>query len=34
LFGVPWCTSADRFPERTVIYDEDIPVHEEIDEPP
>jgi hypothetical protein len=30
----PAMPSADQIPERTVIYDEDIPVYEEIDEPP
>jgi len=26
--------SPDQAPERTVIYDEDTPVYDEIDEPP
>jgi hypothetical protein len=30
----PAMPSADQVPERTVIYDEDLPVYEEIDEPP
>jgi hypothetical protein len=30
----PAMSFADRVHERTVIYDEDIPVYDEIDEPP
>ena len=30
----PAMSFADRVPQRTVIYDEDIPAYDEIDEPP